>query len=48
MMSKIFSSVNLNVVYWDPVQIQENVYLGPDRSEKDVLFGPETLKCHLG
>ena len=31
-----------NMIYWDPVQKQENFLLEGHRSEKDVLFGSKT------
>ena len=42
--SKIFSGLNLNMVYWDPVQKQENFLLEGHRSEKDVLFWVRNIK----
>ena len=36
--------LNLNMVYWDPVQKQENFLLEGPRSEKDVLFWVQNIK----
>ena len=46
--SKILSGLNLNMVYWDPVQKQENFVLECHRSEKDVPFRVQNIKVPFG
>ena len=39
---KILSGLNLNMVYWDPVQKQENFLLGESQEQKRCTFlGPK-------
>ena len=45
---KIFSGLNVNMVYWDPVQKQETFLLEGHRSEKDVLFWVPNIKVPFG
>ena len=42
--SKILSGLNLNMLYWVPVQKQEKCLLEGHRSKKDVLFGVQNIK----